>query len=229
MCGRFTLTADGQTVQLALGLDAVPGLQPRYNIAPSQPVAVVTNASPKTLDHLSWGLVPPWANAPKVGYKMINARSETAHEKPSFRAAFEHRRCLIPVDGFYEWQSHPNSKHKTPMYIFLDEHPVFAFAGLWEVWHAPDGSEIRSCTILTTEANTRIKDIHHRMPVILPRDDYDTWLHADDEATRRALMKPYPADMMDVYPVSKRVNKPENDSPENIVPVEAGGQQLSLF
>ena len=115
------------------------------------------------------------------------------------------------------------------MYIFLDEHKLFAFAGLWEIWHSPEGDEIRSCTILTTDANSKIKDIHHRMPVILHSDDYATWLQSDDETVKRNLMKAYPAEAMDAYPVSRVVNKPQNDSPENIVPVEGGGQQLSLF
>lgn len=229
MCGRFTLTADGQTLQMALGLDTAPDVKPRYNIAPSQPIGVVTNENPQTLDFFNWGLVPFWADEPKIGYKMINARSETAHEKPSFRAAFEHRRCLIPSDGFYEWQARENQKKKQPMYIFLDEHPVFAFAGLWERWESDDGSEILSCTILTTQANDKIKGVHHRMPVILQRDDYDTWLQADDQAVLRGLMRPYPDEPMAYYPVSTQVNKPANETPDNIVPIEDGGEQQRLF
>jgi putative SOS response-associated peptidase YedK len=229
MCGRFTLTADGNSVQLALGLESTPTLTPRYNIAPSQPLAIITNDAPKQVSYHTWGLVPQWAKDPSIAYKMINARSETAHEKPSFKAAFKYRRCLIPADGYFEWQA-SDKKNKTPMYIFLNEHKIFAFAGLWEVWHAPDGSEIRSCTILTTDSNEKTKAIHHRMPVILQPDDYDTWLHSDDEKVKRALMQPFASEAMDIYPVSTVVNKPANDSPENIVPVETGGmQQLGLF
>ena len=229
MCGRFTLTADGEALQLALGLDAAPDVSARYNIAPTQPVAVVTNDKPKHLDFYSWGLVPFWADDPKIGSRMINARSETAHEKPAFRAAFEHRRCLIPADGFYEWQASNTGKNKQPMYIFLDGHPVFAFAGLWEQWQSADGSEIYSCTILTTEANPRIKDVHHRMPVILQPDEYETWLQSDEQDTLRSLLRPYPDENLSYYPVSRRVNKPQNDAPENIVPVTGDAQQLSLF
>ncbi len=229
MCGRFTLTADGEALQKALGLDMLPDVSARYNVAPSQPVAVVTNQQPTQLDYYRWGLVPHWADDPAIGNRMINARSETAHEKPSFRAAFQHRRCLIPADGFYEWQASNTGKHKQPMYIFLDDHPVFAFAGLWEQWQSPDRSELRTCTILTTEANPRIKDVHHRMPVILQPDAYETWLQSDEQDMLRGLLGPYTGDDLDYYPVSRRVNKPQNDSPENIVPVEGDAQQLSLF
>lgn len=231
MCGRFTLTVDGQTLQLALGLDDTPQAQPRYNIAPTQPVAVVTNDAPKTLNHFTWGLVPFWADDPGIGSRMINARSETVHEKPAFKAAFQYRRCLIPADGFYEWRAAGKGQPKTPMYISLDKHSVFAFAGLWERWQSPDGSEIHSCTILTTDASASIQDIHHRMPVILQPDDYDTWLHAEDPAVRRALLKPFASDALHAYAVSRTVNKPANDSPANIQPVDENGgvQQMSLF
>jgi putative SOS response-associated peptidase YedK len=230
MCGRFTLTADGEALQLALGLDETPSVQPRYNIAPTQPVGVVTNDAPKKLDFYTWGLVPFWADDPSIGSRMINARSETVHEKPAFKAAFKYRRCLIPADGFYEWQSRGKGQPKVPMYVTLDEHQVFAFAGLWETWQSPDGSEIRSCVILTTDANERLKDIHDRMPVILQPDAYDTWLHADDPAERLALLKPFAPGAMHAYAVSTQVNKPANDSPKNIQPVEDdGAQQMSLF
>jgi putative SOS response-associated peptidase YedK len=233
MCGRFTLTADGETVQQALGLDTVPPLQPRYNVAPSQPVAVVTNDQPKTLTHLNWGLIPFWAKDPAIGNRLINARSETAHEKPSFKAAMQYRRCLIPADGWYEWRADQGHKDKTPMFIHRDKFDVFAFAGLWERWTSPDGSEIHTCTILTTDATDDLKPLHHRMPVVIQPDDYETWLHSDDLDTRRALLRPFTAETFEYYPVSKVVNKPANDGPENIVPVEDdtnnGMQQLSLF
>ena len=229
MCGRFTLTADGQTIQLALGLKDAPVHQARYNIAPSQPVSVVTNQQPDVLNQFQWGLIPLWSKDAAIANKLINARSETAHEKPSFRDAMRSRRCLIPADGYYEWQATPNSKHKTPMYIFLDEHELFAFAGLWEVWRAPSGEDVHSCTILTTDSNEVTKPIHHRMPVIIDRENYAAWLQSDDERERRALLKPYPSERMEFYPVTKAVNKPENDSPENIVPVDGGAQQMTLL
>ena len=136
----------------------------RYNIAPTQPVAVITNQNSKALDFFTWGLIPSWSKDTSIGSKLINARSETAHEKPSFRAAFKRRRCLIPADGFYEWTKRDNKK--IPMYVHLKDRKPFAFAGLWEIWQSKEGDEIRSCTILTTEPNDLIKPLHHRMAVI---------------------------------------------------------------
>lgn len=229
MCGRFTLTAEGEVVQQALGLSTVPQLTPRYNVAPTQPVAVVRNDQPDTLDYFNWGLVPFWAKDPSIGSRMINARSETAHEKPSFKAAMKYRRCLIPADGWYEWRENPNSKHKTPMFIHEAAFEVFAFAGLWERWNSPDGSEVLTCTILTTDATDDLKPLHHRMPVVVQPNQYETWLHSEDERERQALLQPYSGEPFAHHPVSTRVNKPINDSPENIIPVEGGTQQLSLF
>jgi putative SOS response-associated peptidase YedK len=229
MCGRFTLTADGKTLQLALALQDAPDVRARYNIAPSQPVGVVTNQQPNVLNQYPWGLIPSWAKDPAIANKLINARSETAHAKPSFRDAMRSRRCLVPADGYYEWQAAPNSKHKTPMYIFLDEHELFAFAGLWDVWQAPDGTEVRTCTLLTTDANDATRPIHHRMPVIIERANYEAWLHSDDERERRALLKPFTSKQVAFHPVAKTVNKPANDSPENIIPVDGGARQMTLL
>ncbi|MEO0561761.1 MAG: SOS response-associated peptidase [Chloroflexota bacterium] len=232
MCGRFTLTADGAVIQQALSLGTPPeGLSARYNIAPSQPVAVVTNNAPDALNHFSWGLVPYWAKDPAIGNRMINARSETAHEKPSFKAAMQYRRCLIPADGWYEWKPGDKSKHKTPYFIHAPGFEVFAFAGLWERWQSPDGSEVLSCTILTTDTNDDLADLHHRMPVVLKPDEYETWLHADAMDARRALLRPHDEGVFSYYPVSTQVNKPANDAPENIVPVEEppSASQLPLF
>lgn len=220
MCGRFTLTADLDTLQLAFNLATVPSdLPPRYNIAPSQPIAIITNEAPTALSFHTWGLLPSWAKDPSLANKLINARSETAHEKPSFRAAFKRRRCLIPADGFFEWKRDGNEK--TPMFIHLKGRPVFALAGLWEVWNSPQGDEVRSCTILTTEANDFMKTIHDRMPVILDPADYDEWLVAGDAPALalHALMRPYDSDKMAAYTVSKLVNRPGNDTPQVIEPV----------
>ncbi len=220
MCGRFTLTTDLDTLQLAFNLVTVPpDLPPRYNIAPSQPVAIITNEAPTALSFHTWGLLPSWAKDPALANKLINARSETAHEKPSFRAAFKRRRCLIPADGFFEWKRDGNEK--TPMFIHLKGRPIFALAGLWEVWNGPQGAEVRSCTILTTEANDFMKTIHDRMPVILDPADYDEWLVAGDAPALalHALMRPYDSDKMAAYTVSKLVNRPGNDTPQVIEPV----------
>ncbi len=220
MCGRFVLTVDPDQVQLAFNLtDMPPTWAPRFNIAPSQPIALITNEQPQALTFHRWGLIPSWAKDPKIGYKMINARSETAAEKPSYRAAFKRRRCLIPADGFFEWQKRDGGK--VPMFIHLTDQPVFAFAGLWEIWYSPEGDELRTATILTTEPNDFMAKIHNRMPVILERKDYEQWLAPDDQRANdlMPLMKPYDSEKMAAYRVSTFVNSPANDTPEAIEPV----------
>jgi putative SOS response-associated peptidase YedK len=215
MCGRFTLTATPEQLQQAIpGLNLAPaGMSPRYNIAPSQPVAVVPNDGQMKLDYYVWGLIPSWAKDPTIGNRMINARGETLVEKPSFRTAFRRRRCLILADGFFEWRQVPGSKTKTPMYIRLKSGEPFAFAGLWENWNSPDGSNILSCTIITTTPNELLESIHNRMPVILPVSAYARWLEPgeQDPTLLQPLIQPYPADAMSAYPVSTLVNRPEND------------------
>ena len=170
MCGRFTLSVDPGELQ-----DMLPDFvnqstfKPRYNIAPTQPIAVITNSNLPQLDYFLWGLIPSWAKDPEIGSRLINARSETLAEKPSFRSAFRRRRCLIPANGFFEWKTVPGEKSKIPMFIHLKTGKCFAFAGIWEIWSSPDGSEIRSCTIITTQPNELMQSIHNRMPVILPQ------------------------------------------------------------
>ncbi len=225
MCGRFTLTLDPDELQEAFDLSAPPpaGLAPRYNIAPSQPVAVVANTEARQLELFQWGLIPSWAKDPKIGYKMINARSETLAEKPSFRTALKKRRCLVLADGFYEWKRE-GARAKTPMYIQLKGGKPFAFAGLWEVWKSPDDtrSVIKSCTIITTEPNALMKDIHDRMPVILPPKAYDLWLSPEELPAEKLapLFKPFAASQMRAYAVSPLVNSPKFDSPECVMPVK---------
>lgn len=219
MCGRFVLAADPETLQQAFNLASLPDIQPRYNIAPTQIIPVITNEAPYTLSMLRWGLIPSWSKDMSVASKMINARAETAAEKPAFRAAFRRRRCLIPATGFYEWQARENGK--TPMFIHLKNAPVFAFAGLWEVWHSPQGDEVRSVTILTTEANSFMRSIHDRMPVILHSADYKTWLDSSEMPADvlRSLLRPFEAAEMTAYEVSRMVNRPTMDVPELIAPV----------
>ena len=217
MCGRFVLTADPNQIQLAFNLDAPPAqMYPRYNIAPSQPVAVITNENSAEMTFHRWGLVPSWSKDLSIGSSLINARAETAAEKPSFKNALKRRRCLIPANGFYEWPK----KGQNPMYVHLAEGDLFAFAGLWEIWRDPDGGEIRTCTILTTEPNDFIKTFHHRMAVILPQSQYDTWLTPTELSHAEALdaLRPVPAEMMRAYEVSKAVNNVAYDSPECIAP-----------
>ncbi|MGB3199923.1 MAG: SOS response-associated peptidase [Nodosilinea sp.] len=231
MCGRFTLNQTGDDLAAAFHLRAVPSVAPRYNIAPTQPVVTVvaTSDDPEPhVQHLQWGLIPSWAKDPAIGSRLINARAETVSEKPSFRAAFKRRRCLVLADGFYEWQRQGDRQPKQPYYIFLKDHQPFAFAGLWEHWHDPtSGGELQTCTLLTTEPNPLMEPIHNRMPVILPPKDYAAWLDPSfyHPQTLQSMLRPYEANAMDRYPVSKVVNKPGNDTPACIEPLgaEAGG------
>ncbi len=218
MCGRFTLTLNGEQLQAAFPQFNVPAvIQPRYNIAPSQPVAAVPNDGTQAVTFFLWGFIPSWAKEPR-GF--INARAETLAEKPAFRAAYRRRRCLILADGFYEW---PKGKKRTPKvpwrFLRRDGQP-FAFAGLWEVWHAPDGSEVPTCTIITVPANEVVATVHDRMPAILRPEDYATWLSPEEISPRslQPLLRPYPAEMMQGYPVSPRVNNPRVDDPSCIAP-----------
>lgn len=222
MCGRFTLTVDAHQIREAFPWITVPDqLQPRYNVAPSQPVAVIPNDGRNRLDYFVWGLVPFWAKDPTIGSRMINARGETVDQKPSFKAAFRHRRCLILADGFFEWKKAPDQAAKTPMYIKMKDDRPFALAGLWETWHAPDGSDLFTCTIITTEPNDLLKDVHNRMPVILPEEAYPLWLRTDpaESAELKSLLIPFSPDQMKVYPVSRTVNNPANDTPACVTPL----------
>ena len=224
MCGRFTLTVDPAELQAAFPNFSFP-LQyaPRYNIAPTQPVMVLPNNGKLTADFYLWGLIPIWAKEPDIASRLINARAETLAEKSAFRGAYKYKRCLIPADGFYEWKSQPGSRLKTPYHIRLASGKPFAFAGLWDEWLAPDGSEVRSCTIITTEPNALMATIHNRMPVILPPSAYAQWL---DPAAQRPealqkLLTQYPAEEMTAHSVSTQVNSPANNEPELIVPIPA--------
>lgn len=188
MCGRFTLKATPVELQRFFHLIRTPEWEPQTNIHPTQPVlGIVASEAGREGRLFRWGLIPAWSKDIKIGARMINARAETVAEKPAFRTPFKRRRCLIPADGFYEWESVPGQKKKQPWYIGVEGHPLLAFAGLWEHWTGADGSEIESCTILTTDANAAVARIHDRMPVILPDDTYDLWL--DLETPPGALQK----------------------------------------
>jgi putative SOS response-associated peptidase YedK len=218
MCGRYTLRTPVDSLAEAFEIEEYPSsITPNYNIAPTQEVAAVVEEDEKRkLEMLHWGLIPSWAKDPSIGNKMINARAETVAEKPSFRRAFEVRRCLILADGFYEWKKADDGKQ--PYHVKMEDGSLFAFAGLWETWQ--NGEEIRSCTIITTDANDLMSEIHHRMPVILHPEDYAMWLDHDFEEKEvlTTLLKPYPADVMEAYPVSRRVNKPSNNEPSVLEP-----------
>ncbi|MEE8170456.1 MAG: SOS response-associated peptidase [Phycisphaerae bacterium] len=221
MCGRYTITVSPRELGERFSAEMMIGdWAPRYNAAPTQDLPVVLNADRRTIELLRWGLIPSWAKDPAIGNRMINARSESLAEKPSFRAAFKRRRCLVVADGFYEWDSRPDGK--VPMRIALADDAAFAFAGLWERWTDPKGGVIRSFTIVTTEANDRLRPIHERMPVILRPEAEALWLERDaDPEDLREILRPYESDAVRAYAVSRRVNSPRNDDPALILAVEA--------
>jgi len=227
MCGRYSLTTPPEAMQRLFRLaPPLPNLAPRYNIAPTQEAPVIglkKDVECRGLGMLRWGLVPFWSDGPDSRYSMINARAETVREKPAFRAAFKERRCLVPADGFYEWQPQGKGQPKQPWRIVRRDDAPFAFAGLWEHWEPKEGAEgepIRSFTIIVTDANELLKPIHERMPVILEAQDHDRWLKGDpDEA--EGLLRPLGADKLRAYKVGTRVNAPANDDPGCIEPLDA--------
>jgi putative SOS response-associated peptidase YedK len=197
------------------GLD----LRPSYNIPPGQDIAIIINDSRNRIVRCRWGFIPSWAEDPKMGYKMINARAESAAEKPSFRNAFRKQRCLVPANGFYEWKK--EGKSRIPMYIHLISRKVFGFAGLYNEWTSPEGKQICTTTIITTNANALLEPIHNRMPAIIPREKESVWLEPSMQGkeTLLTLVKTYPSEDMEFKKVSQMVNSPGNDSPECIEPV----------
>ncbi|MFC4440147.1 MULTISPECIES: SOS response-associated peptidase [Natrialbaceae] len=223
MCGRnsvFITEAD-----LEERFDArvtIDDYRPRFNVAPQQPHPVISNEDPDEITEYRWGLVPQWMDDPSEGF--INARSETAHEKPAFRHAWKTRPCLVLSTGFYEWKQ-PNGSPKQPYRVYREDDPAFAMAGLWEEREREDGETLRTVTILTTEPSETVEPIHDRMPVVLPRNDERMWLEADSEE-RRELCRPYPADDLEAYPISTRVNDPTNDDARVIEPL--GNEQSDL-
>jgi putative SOS response-associated peptidase YedK len=212
MCSRYFLDADGNIIAYTFQVPVHDRIRRRYNIAPTQEAPVVRTAGDGTREAamLRWGLVPSWAKDIKIGTKMINARSETAPEKPSFRSAFRHRRCLVPASGFFEWQGEPG--HKQPYAITVGDQPLFAFAGLWESWRSADAEVVETYTILTTDPNAAIATLHDRMPVILHPADWGEWLGGTVEQAR-SLLLPY-AGAVTLRPVKKLVGNSRNDVPE---------------
>ena len=230
MCGRYTLIHNVQAVAERFGVAVPPwSVTSSYNVAPTDGVPIIVADHGHRIMYLAhWGLVPFWAKDPEIGNRLINARAETVAEKASFKYALARRRCLIPSDGFYEWQQTDGVKQ--PYYIRLNGGELFAFAGLWETWESPDGSPLISCAIITVEPNALVAPIHSRMPAILRPEDEQTWLvgraDADDRPRRGAvetemlkLVRPYPPDLMEAYPVSRAVGNPANDTPRCIEPI----------
>lgn len=228
MCGRYTQTADARTLagrfRLAkLGVD----VRPRWNLAPGQEAPVVVVEGGRRLGLYRWGLVPAWAKDPAVGYRMINARVDTAPEKPAFRGPFQRRRCLVPADGFYEWRK--AGKAKVPVRFSLPGGELFAMAGLWDEWTSPEGEVLRSCSVLTTEANALVSPVHDRMPVILTEAGEDAWLDPGAKtAELRALLVAYDAAGMHARDASAKVNAARNDDPSLLVPDEPLQPELEL-
>lgn len=218
MCGRFALIVDAAVLAEVFELDPPPDLAPRYNIAPTQELLAVRagTSRPREWARLRWGLVPSWAKEASIGARMINARAETAAEKPSFRSALKSRRCLVPASGFFEWAKAGAAKQ--PHFIRFRDARVFAFAALWERW-AGESPPLESCTLLTTAPNELVAELHDRMPVILPPECHEEWLRPGPVARDRLaeLLVPYPAAGMEAFPVSSHVNRPGNDDPECVV------------
>ncbi len=227
MCGRFVLMTVGKDLAKQFGLEEEPDLRPRYNIAPTQIVVIIRldrETLQKRLAQVRWGLIPFWAKETSIGNRLINARGESAAEKPAFRSAFKTRRCLVPADGFYEWKK-TKGNQKQPYLVSNSDGSPFAFAGLWESWTGPEGEIIESCTILTTDANDLTRPIHDRMPVILKSEDYDLWLDPEvkDPYLLKPLLRPYPSNDMKMDPVNPKVNKASYDAPDCVEVVSVAG------
>jgi putative SOS response-associated peptidase YedK len=231
MCGRYSLQTKRVDLarELALAEDEVLDLPPRWNVAPSQPVPILRagvergGAPPRLRMVLHvWGLVPAWAKDPRVGNRLINARKESIATRPSFRDAFhEGRRCLVLADGFYEWAPLAPGGPRVPRYIRMRTGAPFTFAGLWDRWRTPSGEPLDTCTIVTGPPNELVRPIHDRMPIILPAESREAWLDPAprNEAELLALLEAFPSDLLETYPVSRRVNSPDHDDPECIVPL----------
>ncbi|MEW6125943.1 MAG: SOS response-associated peptidase [Acidobacteriota bacterium] len=214
MCGRFVRSRTIDEIAEAFFIDIVEAdLQPSFNIAPTQNLLAISGNSVKRLTAMRWGLIPSWAKDDSLAAKMINARAETIIEKPSFKTPFKNSRCLIVADGFYEWKK--TGKEKIPFYIHLKSDEPFAFAGLFDHWETPEGQVLTTCTIITTEANDLMRDLHERMPVILPREQHELWLDASvkNQNVLLEMLQPFSADLMEAYEVSRLVNSPRNNSP----------------
>lgn len=237
MCGRFTATFEFSDIRVRWNLERdLPKYTPRHNVAPETspniPV-IIRQKGGNECRLMHWGLIPHWAADPSIGNRMINARTETLTELPSFKLLVDSHRCIIPADGFYEWRK--EGKRKVPMWVYLKSREPFGLAGLWDVWRKPDGKRVESFTIITTEPNELIQPIHNRMPVILRPEDEEQWLDASRTpfVKAKSLLKPYPDELMDAHDVSVIVNSAKYDGPECIQPMSddeiPNGRQLSLL
>jgi len=223
MCGRFALSKSERIDWAQFGVRRGPALPPHWNLGPGRAIAAVRDAGQgregAEVVLLTWGLIPFWAREPSIGHRLANTRAESAHEKPAFRAAFQKRRCLIPADGFYEWQVVSGTARKQPWFVHRDDDGIFALAGLWERWQPAEGDPVESCTVLTTAANALMAPIHDRMPVIIEPAHYAEWLSADTAVVHaRALLHPWDASKMTAHRVSMRVNSAMHDDAACTVP-----------
>lgn len=225
LCGRFSLAISPEKLAELFKTINFLDFPQRFNIAPTQPVVGIRAAEnhDRFGEMFRWGLVPFWAKDLKIGQRLTNARAETLKEKPSFRGAYKYRRCLIPSSGFYEWKT--IDRQKQPFYIRLRDRSPMAMAGLYEIWTHPEGSEIRTATIITTRANDMMAPLHHRMPVLLDSGDYDRWLDPSNQTSKGLdpLLKPYPSEKMEAYRVSAYVSRTGQEGPRCIAPVELEG------
>jgi putative SOS response-associated peptidase YedK len=222
MCGRYTLTSSPEALRALFRYEEKPNFPPRYNIAPTEPIAIVRLVDGKRHFALvRWGLLPSWVKDPKTFTLLINARGESVTERPAFRAAMKRRRCLIPADGFYEWQA--AGERKRPFYVRAKSGAALAFAGLWETWQGPNGEELETAAIVTTRANRALSPIHDRMPVIVPTEGFDLWLDGAnlDVATAAALIAPAPENLLEAYEISTAVNRTADDNPKLLEPATA--------
>jgi putative SOS response-associated peptidase YedK len=225
MCGRYTLTCPDKIAERFAVQAEIDLVLARYNVAPTQQIPAILDEDPRKLTTLRWGLVPGWAKDEKVGASLINARCETAADKPAFRNAYKQRRCLVPADGFYEWKS--TGLGKVPHHFTLKSGGLFAFAGVWESWRRPDGTPVRTVSLMTTKPNALVADVHDRMPVILAPDNERGWLDRSTPVEALAgMLVPYPAEEMKVSPVSSAVSNARCDGPELLRPVAVGDFRL---
>jgi len=217
MCGRFSISTPTDTLMKRFKVPRPENFKPNYNAAPTQNLPLILNSDPSTISLGRWGLIPSWAKEQKIGNGMINARAETLLQKPSFRTSFRKHRCLVLADGFYEWQKTPDGK--IPHRIARKDNQPFAFAGIWGEWTNPDGEEICSFSIITTEPNQLMKPLHHRMPVLLKKENEEPWLQEIEISKAQAMLEPYPLEDLEAYPVSTLVNSPRNNSEEVLLPL----------
>ena len=218
MCGRLSIATASDVLRIRFNVRITEDLQPRYNAAPTQNLPVILNDEPGTIKMCRWGLIPYWAKDQKIGNRLINARAETLLEKPSFRNPFKKNRCLVLADGFYEWEKTADAKK--PYRITMKNNEPFALAGIWDLWTTPEGEDIRSFSIITTEPNELMKDLHNRMPAILKKENEKRWLQGIDSSEAQKMLEPYPGNDLTAYPVSSLVNSPRNDTEDVIQPLQ---------